>query len=97
MQAIKVGNKRVVVERISHIITTEDVPLLLCSDGSVGLDFAPDEDTFLGLCIEIYFGPGGDSEVFVRLLHTQAEEFLRQFDELTGITASQAATTPLLT
>ena len=87
MQAIKVGNQRVVVDNVTNVSERVSSFLQKMNDGSWGENYyAQKEDTQSGLVVTAYFSSVGESSDYVRFYMDEAEEFLRKFDMLTGIT-----------
>lgn len=84
MQAIKVGNSRIVLDNVTYVEERQSTFLRTMSDGTWAEDFyAKKEETETGLVIMVYFpSPGGESDDYVKFIKDEAEEFLRKFDAI---------------
>lgn len=88
IQAIKAGNIRIVLNNVTEVRSEISETLVQRDDGSwfvADRDFRV-EDHKTGKVVTVYFASmNDDGPDYCKLYAADAEEFLRKFDELTGV------------
>lgn len=86
MQAIKVGDERVVLSNVTNVNSRISKTLIMRPDGSVFENWdAKDENRKTGLVVTVHFVTGIIEGDYVRFYTTEAEEFLAKFDKIMGV------------
>lgn len=86
MQAIKVGNKRVVLDNVTNVEERTSSFLRTMQDGSWAEDYySKQEETQSGLVVTVYFPANNETPDYVRFYMEEATEFLRKFDVLLAV------------
>lgn len=89
LQAIKVGDTRVVANNIYRIVTLTNDKLVKFDDGAVAVGMSGDmPEWFSDIELRVYFSD--DPQSYIRFFADEARDFLRQFDALTGIAETGA-------
>ena len=84
MDAIKIGNERVLLNNVTNVNERVSNCLRALDDGTVVEDYyAKDEERQKGLVVTVYFVTGLSEGDYVKFCGKEAEEFLKRFDALT--------------
>lgn len=93
MNAIKIGNERVLLNSVTHVSNRTSDQIQIRKDGTYFEDYyGKDEDKYHGLVVTVYFISASESPDYVRFFNQDAEEFLKRFDALTKIEQLESTT-----
>lgn len=90
LQAIKVGQRRIVLNNVYFVYESTNDLLVKNSDGSVRIGM-PTDEFFSDIEVSVYF----IDDSSIRFFADEARDFLRQFDALTGIEETVAVVEPV--
>lgn len=94
MNAIKIGNERVLLNNVTHVENRTSDQIKICKDGTFYEDYyGKDEDKHRGTVVTVYFVSASESPDYVRFFNEDAEEFLKRFDALAEIEELESSTT----
>jgi len=86
MDAIKIGNERVLLNNITNINARKSEFLRVMSDGCLAEDFyAKEGERQTGLIVTVYFVTGREDSDYVKFCGEEAENFLKCFDAVVSV------------